>query len=1166
MKKKCTGENYALLLNEFKHIYRVMKLILILLVLCVSTVFSENINAQTARVDIDANQLQTSEIIKQIEKQTDYLFVYNNQKVDLSQRLSFTATKISVAEALNRIFENSDIVYAMEGNNILLMKKFFLFQQQKEKQIKGIITDSNGEPIIGANIVEKGTTNGIISDLEGKFSLTVAPTAILLVSYIGYKPIEMKADSRNTYNIVLHEDTKTLDEVIVIGYGTQSRELITTSVSKVDKKVLESIPYSNVASALQGAVSGVRVQSTSGQPGEAPRIIVRGGTSIQGPDGAVPLYVVDGVTRDDINHLSSNDIESIQVLKDAASTSIYGAKGSNGVVIVTTRSAKTGKASVSYSYDFTISTIGKKYKMANAEEYLTLQRKGMIMQDKFPNVANQLTQNNGFGTGNDLTNQTAFTTQYLTDANKYKLNEGWKSMTDPIDPSRTLIFQDNKISDLAYRTGFSHNHHAEVSGSSDRATFLAGIGYLTNEGTLRATDYNRFSFNMNGKVQVLKNLSVMGRVLYSNTRTHTSPFNTAVSFYRNAGLSPTAKVYFEDGSLAPGSQWGMSNPLYSMSIAKYTDKSENYTLSMSANWDILPGLSFKPQIAFYKTNTEESRFMPTYWDGPKTQNKTRNASVRHLQWSHYQSDAVLDYTKILWEDHNFSAMLGLNYTERIIDTIEAAGRGGATDAITTVNGIAERTKALSSSSTHKMMGYFGRLNYNYNNKYLLSFSARYDGASNLGRNNRYGFFPGVSGGWHIDQENFYPSELKRIVKAKLRASYGVNGNVNGLADWAANGNYSVGQTFFGNPAVRFGFPINDDVKWERSKTFDIGTDLKFGDGKINIIADYYRRKTDHLITMFTPPPSTGLGDVYTNLGSLENRGIELELNVEVLRFGKDGSWSIGFNTSKVKNKILELPENGAENNRIGGEYLWDPSKKNYAWLGGLQEGGTMGDFFGYKQLGVYATDEEATKAPVDMLISIEDRTKFGGDSNWFDADGNGKIDSKDQVYMGNQYPKWTGGISSNLSFSGFDFYIRADYSAGHTIYNWAKMFLDYSLFGDNNMTQDVVKHSWKQQGDVTDYPRFYRGNFTQNNAMGARTSSMYFEKGDFLCFREVTLAYSFLPEILKKVSISNVRVSVTGSNLFYITKYKGLNPEEGGTDDGRYAMPRNVTFSANITF
>ena len=925
------------------------------LLLVLSFIFLTTIpaNAQTGTVKLKLKNVTLPRLFQEIEKQSTYRFSYRDADLVGKAPVTVSVKERSLKSVLTDILSKRNLQYQVSGNKILItVSSVQTPKSTGKKEVSGVVVDERGEPVIGVNISEKGTTNGTITDMDGRFSFKVGNNSSLLVSYIGYDGQEISVRGKNQFNITLKENLQALDEVVVIGYGTQSRELLTTSVSKVDNKVLESVPYGNLASALQGSVSGVRVQSTSGQPGEAPRIVVRGGTSIQNPDGAAPLYVVDGITRDDINHLSSNDIESIQVLKDAASTSIYGAKGSNGVVIVTTKSAKAGKASVSYSYDFTISTIGKKYKMANAKDYLTMHRTGMIMQDKFPDASSELGMAHGYGTGNDLTNQTAFTTQYLNDSNRHKLNEGWQSMPDPVDPSRTLIFQDNKTSDLAYRTGFSHNHHAEVSGSSERAKFLAGIGYLKNEGTLRATDYNRFSFNINGEVKVLDNLNVTGRVYYSNTRTHSSPFGTDVSFFRNASLAPTAKIYFEDGSYAPGAQWGMSNPLYSMSIAKYTDKSENYTLSLGADWTILPGLSFKPQIALYKTNTDKNRFMPAYWNGPSQQIKTREASAYHTEWSHYQADAVLDYTKTFWEDHNFSAMLGLNYTERIIDSIEAAGRGGATDNITTVNGIAERTKASSSSTTHKMMGYFGRINYNYKNKYLLTFSARYDGASNLGRNNRYGFFPGVSGGWHIDQENFYPDGLKKIVKAKLRASYGVNGNINGLADWAADGNYSVGQTFFGNPAIRISIPANNDVKWERSKTFDIGGDFKFLNGRLNITADYFRRKTDHLITMLTLPPSTGLGEVYTNLGSLENKGVELEINAEVLRFGKDGSWTIGFNASRVKNKILELPENGVENNRIGGEYVWDASKKQHTWQGGLQEGGTMGDMFGYKTVGV----------------------------------------------------------------------------------------------------------------------------------------------------------------------------------------------------------------------
>ena len=428
------------------------------LLLVLSFIFLTTIpaNAQTGNVNLKLKNVTLPRLFQEIEKQSTYRFSYRDADLVGKAPVTVSVKERSLKSVLTDILSKRNLQYQVSGNKILItVSSVQTPKSTGKKEVSGVVVDERGEPVIGVNISEKGTTNGTITDMDGRFSFKVGNNSSLLVSYIGYDGQEISVRGKNQFNITLKENSQALDEVVVIGYGTQSRELLTTSVSKVDNKVLESVPYGNLASALQGSVSGVRVQSTSGQPGEAPRIVVRGGTSIQNPDGAAPLYVVDGITRDDINHLSSNDIESIQVLKDAASTSIYGAKGSNGVVIVTTKSAKAGKASVSYSYDFTISTIGKKYKMANAKDYLTMHRTGMIMQDKFPDASSELGMAHGYGTGNDLTNQTAFTTQYLNDSNRHKLNEGWQSMPDPVDPSKTLIFQDNKTSDLAYRTGFS---------------------------------------------------------------------------------------------------------------------------------------------------------------------------------------------------------------------------------------------------------------------------------------------------------------------------------------------------------------------------------------------------------------------------------------------------------------------------------------------------------------------------------------------------------------------------------------------------------------------------------------------------------------------------------------------------------------------------------------
>ena len=1040
----------------------------------------------------------------------------------------------------------------------------------QSRTVQGTVTDDTGDPLIGVNVIVKGTANGIITDVNGSFTLNIPnDNAVLVFSFIGFITQEITVGNSRSINVTLLEDAQQIEEVVVIGYGTQSRAMLTTSVSKVDNKVLENIPYTSVASALQGSVSGVRVQSISGQPGEAPRVIVRGGTNIDRPNEAYPLYIIDGVIREDMNDISADNIESMQVLKDAASTSIYGARGSNGVVIITTKTGKPGNAKINYRYDLTFSKVGKLYKMANARDYLTLFRSGMV-DPRFPDNMLLLSQVYPFGTGNDLTNNTAFSTQYLTDANKYKLNEGWQSMPDPVDPSKTLLFSDNDFAALMYRTGTSHNHHVEASGGNDRATFNMGLGYMTNEGTTINTGYRRTTFNLSGTLKATDRLSFTGRISYSDAKIDTSPLAAAATHYRVS--APTTKLYFEDGSLAPGMSSSLVNPLYFMYLYDRDNNTERMTASFNAIWKILPQLTFTPQISVYNTGTTERNFTPAFWNGPTTYNTQRTATASLDKWRQYQIEGVFNYTETFLSDHNIGAMAGFSYYNRGRYRFNATGRGASSDLIPTLNASAEPTVVNSTVSDHLMMGYFGRINYNYKQRYLLSLNARFDGASNLGEQHKWGFFPGVSIGWIVDKEKFWNFMPDDLLKLKLRASYGVNGNISRLGDFAAQGEYAVIGTganaisyrYMGNSAILMSTMANQDLRWERSKTTDIGMDLGLFKGRVNILFDYFNRVTDDLITNMSMPFSSGFNTIQTNLGSLQNRGIEFEINANVFHPKNKLQWHVSFNASKVSNKILKLPPNGIENNRIGGFYVYDPALGDYAWKGGLQEGGRIGDMYAYKQVSIYATDEEAANAPKDMIITMTDR-KLGGDTNWLDVDGNGIIDDRDRVYMGNNYPTWTGGFANTLSYKGFNFYLRMDYMIGHTIYNYAKGLIDYNYQGNNGTSQDVVDRSWKKQGDIAAMPKLYWGTegWLQNTFRG---SSLYHEKGDFLCIREVALSYQVPTSVMNRIKLQGLRLTVTGNNLHYFTKFKGLNPEEGGQDNGRYAMPKNVIFSANITF
>ncbi|WP_209329699.1 SusC/RagA family TonB-linked outer membrane protein [Lunatimonas salinarum] len=1058
---------------------------------------------------------------------------------------------------------------------ILLMFCILLSQlahAQTGSVVRGTVTDSDGESIPGVNVLVKGTSVGTITDIDGGYTINVPQNSSTLVfSFIGYRTVEEVLGGRSQINVRLESALSDMEEVVVIGFGEQSREVLTTAVTKVDSKALQAVPYPNAASALQGTVSGVRVQSTSGQPGAAPRVIVRGGTSINNPNGASPLFIIDGVIRPDMNDISADDIENMQVLKDAAATSIYGARASNGVVIITTKSGKAGQTRVNYRYDLTFSEPGKLYEMANARQYLTAYRLGHIRPDKFPDETIRLTLPNGFGTGNDLSNNTAFTTQYLTPENEHKLNEGWESMPDPVDPSRTLIFQDNDIQSLIYQTGVSQNHHVSVQGGTDKATFNAGLGYLSNEGTVITTQYDRLTFNLNGDIQVKDNLSIYGRVLYTYNTTNTTGQSTAVTFYRSAGLAPTTKIYFEDGTLAPGTAANIGNPLYFLNNRVAESTGEKSTYTVGAKWDILPGLSFDPQLSMYNINNNSYSFQPGFLNGPLNFVDTRVANASTYQWRQRQADLVLSYGKTFGVSHNLDAKLGFAYFDRNINSMSAAGRGASTDLIPTLNASSEPTSVNSSITDQVILGYFGRVNYDFDQKYLFSLNMRYDGASNLGAANKWGFFPGISAGWNLHREDFWQNAIpENLLKMKLRLSYGENGNIGGLGDFSAQGAYGVGARYAGLPAIQNTIIPNPDLQWEQSRTVNLGTDFSLFDNRLSFIVDVYRRVTDNLITSLPLPQSTGFASVQTNLGSLENTGFEMELSAQVLPRNSRVQWNLGFNASKVRNKILRLPPNGVERNRVGGVLVWDPGVQDYVWKGGLQEGGRLGEMYSRQQIGIYPTDEAAANAPTDMWIVSSNRTKYGGDTEWLDLDGNGVIDSRDQTYMGQEFPVWTGGISNNISYKNFNLYVRMDYTTGHTIFNWAKMFIDTNLFGDNNMTVDKYENSWKEQGDVAEYSRFYWGGerVQRNNFNGTATTgnSVFFESGDFLCVRELTLSYAVPMEIVKKLRLNGVRFNFTGNNLHYFTAYKGLNPEEGGRDDGRYAVPKNYNFGVNVTF
>lgn len=1047
---------------------------------------------------------------------------------------------------------------------ILIFVALAMFEtaSAQDHEVTGVVTSQDtGDPIAGVNIIIKNTSRGTVTNLDGEYRLQAAVDDTLLFSSVGFIRQEILVEGRNQIDIVLQPDVAGMEEVVVLGYGEQARDMLTTSVSSVDTRTLDDVPYANPMSVLQGRAAGVRVQNVSGQPGSTPSIVLRGGTSISNTGGSNPIYVIDGVIRTDMQGVNPRDIESIQVLKDAAATSIYGSRASDGVVVVTTKRGAAGDVQVSYSYSTGFSSLDRQHDLVGAEDYIRFGRLGLqATTQQFPEHENNFNLPTGFGTGNDRTQNTFFTTQYLEPGGS--VPEGWQSIQDPIDPSRTIIFQDTNWQDVLFQTARTDNHYLSASGGSETARYKIGLGYLDNNGIAIGTGYERLTADLSADVEVYDNLRVSGRVNFSNQSSDQVESESWI-FERSLSLPPTAKYQFEDGSLAPGQARSMGNPEYYQQMLERQNNISRLTMGFSANWEIIPErLFFEPSVSLYSVNSISNSFDGAHMDGANFVN-SRDASGSHSLYWQRQVDGMVTYRDDFRGVHNLEVVAGASYYDEQSYLLSASGRDAASDNVPTLNASADPVDVSSTLSEQVIMGYFSRATYDYNQRYLATVSYRVDGASNFGSGNKWGYFPGISLGWNLHNESFWWDDQNYVDQLKLRASYGSTGNNRAIGHYQAQGSYSVGAEYNGNPAIVNNQMANQDLRWEKSTTLNVGLDAALFGNRISLMVDVYDRVTDDILWAQELPQSTGFQSITTNLASFQNRGIEFELDGLIME-SQNFFWSAGFNVAYTTNEILSLPDSENENNRIGGVYIYDPSVGDYVWAGGYQEGQPIGHMFAYEQIGIFPTDEAAQDGPTDMLVNSPDHEKHGGDVNWLDVDGNGIIDERDQVLQGYENPPWTGGFSSSISYRDFGLNIAMDYALGHTIYNYIRARQNGQFQGDQAPTTDIL-NSWQEQGDETDVARYYWADqFWKENIW--RGNSWYYESGDYLALREVTFSYQAPNRVTDQIGLHNLRLYVTGSNLHYFTSYRGVNPEIGGTDAGRYPNPRTFTAGIDITF
>ncbi|TDE31295.1 TonB-dependent receptor [Flavobacterium ranwuense] len=1083
-----------------------------------------------------------------------------------------------------------------------------------QKKITGKVTNEKGETLPGVNIIAKGTTISTQTDFDGNFAFEVPDNVTtLVVSYIGLQEQEVTIGNM-PLAIVLKEVGQQMNEVIVVGYGSQNRRTLSTSVSKLDKKVLENVPYSNVTQALQGNVTGLVVRTASGQPGKASDILVRGGTSIDNPAGATPMYIVDGVIRTQIDDINSLDIASLQVLKDAAATSIYGARASNGVIIITTSTGKAGKTKITYNVSTQNSQVGKKYDFLDGGDYIRLQRLGLYNAAEIAGLSTttgvarlgQLTGATPAGTGNNLLSNTPFATLLKSNLSATTIQglqaKGWQEMADPLNAANTIMYKSTDWNDVLFQNAITQNHTLGISGGGDTGVFDLSLGYLKGDGITIFTGYQRFTSKLNASLKVADNFTVNGRVLYSKSSNNQVVANSVV-FNRYLGNSPTTKLYLEDGTLAPGQNNINGNPLYQMGKVKGINENNKLQMGVDGDLKITKDFSFTPSLSLYSESDNNNTFQQAFLSGNNgLVDNMRTATRTSNQLTQYQYEGVFNYIKPLDNLGAFDAKLGVSKFERTIKTFNASGKGSPSDLAQTLDSSPIPVSVFSNNTKLVLNSVFGRVNYDYKSRYFATASFRYDGASSLGPDQKYGFFPGLSVGWNAHEENFWKVMPEAVSSFKLRGSYGVNGNLGTLGDFQAGGLYSgsangFANSYNGQSAIINSQIANPGLKWEQSQTLNAGFDLGIHDNRIRIIGDFYNKLTSDLLTNLTLPSNSGFSTVLTNLGGLRSKGFELELNANVYN-KNELKINVGANVSHNTNVIEKLPFNGNLNNRIGGTEIWDTASGSYKFVGGLQEGQKIGDFYAHKQLRILSTQAEADAYNLTTKDNYVTKTaagggnptgkKFAGDAVFLDADANGTIDSRDRTYMGNMFPKFVGGFNFDANYKGFSLTVRTDYSLGATIYNEARARFVGQFQGNYGLLAESLQ-SWQKEGDITDVPRYRwadqtnQNNLFRSEASGAayntnmfQGNSRYYESGDYLCIREITFSYTLPKSMVEKARLSNVRVYVTGSNLHYFTKYSGLSPEVQGVDGGSslalndagakgtYPVPKNFILGLNI--
>ncbi|AWX45551.1 TonB-dependent receptor SusC [Flagellimonas maritima] len=993
--------------------------------------------------------------------------------------------------------------------------------------ITGTVTDQNGLPLPGVNVLVKGTNTGTQTDFDGNYTIEASSSNTLIFSYLGQKTVERTVGSNTNINIQMEEDASQLEEVVVVGYGSQKKSDLTGSVASVSGDEIARLPVASVDNALKGRAAGAFISSPSGTPGAGISIQIRGNTSLSA--SSEPLYVIDGIPMisEDLSDLFSGgqrtnsmadinptDIASIEILKDASATAIYGSRGANGVVLITTKRGSTGAPRVEFNSYYGFQTVTNTIDMLSSQEYLELM--------------NDAAAQDNIDLGTD------YPENYVSDL--------WGF--DPNDPE----LRNTKWYDEIFRTAAIQSHDVSVSGGNERTQYYTSLAYFNQEGTQLGTGFERISGRINLDTQVKDWLKIgtnvaVTRTIQDRTINDNSLYGVVINTLAGDPLMPVRE---DDGTYASPFDyfgwWMLDNPvLVANEYSRFTRTTRGLG-TIFAELQLTKSLKFRTSTSIDYTSLTDESFTPTISFESIDQNANglgRYSSTEDFTWI---TENYFTYTPDLGDNHSLNAILGASYqaSDRNFTRIDA--QGFPSDQFTKLETAAQVTDAYSRGTEWGLASYYFRANYGLANKYLLTLTGRADGSSRFGDQNRFGFFPSGSVAWRVSQEDFLKNS-KTISDLKFRASYGITGNQDGITNSAGDILNFPARGLFGIDDYRQRATLiptqlsNQNLSWESTAQFNVGVDLGLFNNRLSLTADYFIKKTDDLLLDRIIPGISGFSSVIDNIGEVENRGFELTVNGAI--FTGDFKWDSSFNISFIDNEIKKL---AVDRQIISDSHI-------------LAEGNPIGTFF---------------------LIDHNGVDPQTGNMLWIDLNEDGNINADDRQIVGNAQPDFFGGWNNTFSYKGFDFSFLFQFNIGNEIFNnsraiyenlgWSRIGTGFPLPDGNNYAG--ARNRWRQPGDITDIPRasLESGNWQQY-------STRWLEDGSFVRLKNLNIGYRLPQEVVSKLGLQKFRVFVQGQNLLTFTDYTGLDPEVSrsardprlaGSDFGTLPQARTITLGFNI--